>query len=241
MKKTLSFFLAVVFCFSLLIPSAFAAESSLEQELANVINLADYPADPNDTDVYLITLMEKGYNGTGFDSSSGIYVYLYNPSKRIFNSSTALNTMSFAKDFASDGSPCDFEKYRLGLIESARDGVFIKAKVEAKASELVINSEGARHYAVSEIELFEDGHYNTNAQAYKCGYDFAFTGSGENLKCKRTSFLVINLDVKSTSYITGDSALGQNYSNMISSVYFSVPKAIELKYGKLFLHEWSGT
>ncbi len=233
-KKILSFFLAVLFCFSFLIPSVFAAESAIEQELKNVINFADYPANSNDTGVYLITLMEDGYNGTGYDSSSGIYVYLYNPSKKAFNSSTELNKMTFAKDFQSDGSPCDFEKYSLTLIESARDGVLIKAKVKAAASELVIKSSGVRHYAVSEIELFEDGHYNTNAQAYTCGYDFAFTGSGEDLKCERTSFLTIELDVKTTSYLTGDSALGQNYSNMISSVYFSVPKAIEAKYGKLY-------
>ena len=237
-KKILSFFLAVLFCFSLLIPSAFAAESSLEQELKNVIDFSDYPANSKDTGVYLITLMEDGYNGTGYDSSSGIYVYLYNPSKKAFKSSTDLNKMTFAKNLQSDGSPCDFEKYSLTLIESAKDGVLIKAKVEAAASELVIKSSGVRHYAVSEIELFEDGHYNTNAQAYKCGYDFAFTGSGEDLKCERTSFLTIELDVKSTSYITGDSLKGKNYSNVISSVYFSVPKAIEAKYGKLYLIDY---
>ena len=233
-KKILSFFLAVLFCFSLLIPSAFAAEkSAIEQELENVISFADYPANSSDTGVYLITLMEDGYNGTGYDSSSGIYVYLYNPSKKAFNSSSDLNKMTFAKNFQLDGSPCDLEKYFLTLIESAKDGVLIKAKVKAAASELVIKSSGVRHYVVSEIELFEDGHYNTNAQAYKCGYDFAFTGSGEDLKCERTSFLTIDLDVKSTSYITGDSAKGINYSNLLYSVYFSVPEAIEAKYGKL--------
>jgi len=226
--------LAVLFCFSLLIPSAFAAESTLEQELKNVISFADYPANSNDTGVYLITLMEDGYNGTGYDSSSGIYVYLYNPSKKAFNSSTDLNKMTFAKNFQSDGSPCDFEKYSLTLIESAKDGVLIKAKVKAAASELVIKSSGVRHYAVSEIELFEDGHYNTNAQAYTCGYDFAFTGSGEDLKCERTSFLTIELDVRPTSHIVKDKTEDNNYANLISSVYFSVPKAIEAKYGKLY-------
>ena len=61
-KKILSLFFAVLFCFSLLVPSVFAAESAIEQELSNVINLSDYPANSSDTGVYLITLMEKGYN-----------------------------------------------------------------------------------------------------------------------------------------------------------------------------------
>ncbi len=235
LKKILSFFLAILFCFSLLIPSAFAAEeSAIEQELKNVISFADYPANPKDTGVYLITLMEKGYNGTDFESSSGVYVYLYNPSKKKFGSSTDLNKIVFAGELQSNGMPGDFDSYYLELIESAKDGVLIKAKVKAKASELVIKSSDIRHYAVSEIELFEDGHYNTNAQAYTCGYDFAFTGSGEDLKCERTSFLTITLNVKNTSYITGDSARDGYFSNMITSVYFSVPNDIEEKYGKLY-------
>ena len=234
-KKILSFFLAVLCCFSFLIPSAFAAEkSAIEQELENVIDLADYPANAKDTGVYLITLMEKGYNGSGYDSDAGIYVYLYNPSKKEVGNSHVLNQISFASKLDAEGMPINPVKKDLLLIEGAKDGVLLKFKVAAKPSELVINTSDVRHYAVSEIELFEDGHYNTNAQAYTCGYDFAFTGSGEALLCERTSFLTIELDVKSTSYITGDSALGQNYSNMISSVYFSVPKAIEAKYGNLY-------
>ena len=79
-------------------------------------NLSDYPANSTDTDVYLITLMEKGFNGTTYDSDAGIYVYFYNPSRKVFNSSSKLNKMSFASKLQTDDLPSDFNKYSLVFV-----------------------------------------------------------------------------------------------------------------------------
>ena len=222
-----------------------AAEKSIEdmiyEEVIQLVDIKDYPADPTDTEIYLLSLVEHGYTKDGWASDNALYLYLYNPScKEISNSE--LNTVQMASSWDEDGKPNGFRKYSLCVEGSALNGLYIRAKVGVSAKTVARVANSKRLYGITEFELLEDSSYSainaTDATAYEVGYSYAFSGYGDSITCERTSYLTITLNVEHTSYLTGDSALGIGYSNQVSSVYFSVPREIEEKYGALYNIEY---
>lgn len=243
MKRILALVIALL-AVILTIPVS-AAEKSIEdmiyEEVIQLVDIKDYPADPTDTEIYLLSLVEHGYTKDGWASDNALYLYLYNPScKEISNSE--LNTVQMASSWDEDDKPNGFRKYSLCVEGSALNGLYIRAKVGVSAKTVATVANSKRLYGITEFELLEDSSYSaineTDATAYEVGYSYAFSGCGDSITCERTSYLTITLNVGHTSYLTGDSALGIGYSNQVSSVYFSVPKEIEKKYGALYNIEY---
>ena len=241
MKKIISVFLVVVTLFALCIP-AFAADEQKTLESTTVIedltnskyNLDDYPVDKNDDNLYLITVMEYGYKTDNY----GLYIYIYNPScSEVYNSE--FNKLQLALSYDSTGKPITWSKYNLLIKDVSADNRFVKIKV--KNSSLIEPNilDGTRIYWISGFEmqnvssdvgLNESG----NVRDYDVSYAFSFTGKGSSISCYREDFFTLKLDAHQTSYLTGDSAKGEGYSNQINSVYFSIPQSVEEEYGDLF-------
>ena len=241
MKKILSLLLVVLTLVTAVIP-AMAADTSItdivKNEVSNLVDISNYKEDETNGEIYLISVVETGYSNTGFSDTSGLYLYFFNPSKKIITSSV-LNSVNIATTYDSDGKPTAFKKHSLNLnLDGAisTNDLFIRANVVTKAQNLAVTVSGKRCYGITEFELYEDSQYN--AQAYNVSYIYKFSGYGDSLKCTREDFLTIELNVHQTSYLTGSSTLENTgdtiYSNQLNSVYFSIPQAIENKYGELY-------
>ena len=239
MKKTMAVLIALITVLLSFPISTSAAQTNIEEiilsEIQQLVDMDDYPKNTADKGVYLLTLVEHGYTQDGFVDGNTLYFYLYNPSCKDI-SSTGLNYVQMAVGWDEKGMPSRFGKYGLVIEGAALDGLYIRAKLKVKAKSLANISGGVRRYGVTEIELQEDAAYD--AESYSVGYSFAFKGYGNTLTCERSSYLTLKLDVGHTSYLTGDSVLGKGYSNQVSSVYFSVPREIEEKYGALYNIEY---
>ena len=241
MKKILSFLLVLITLAFCTVP-IYAAERNIgdivKDEVSQLVDISDYKANNTIGEIFLISVVETDFTSNGFSDSSELYLYFYNPSKKKINSSV-LNSVSIATSYDLDGNPISFKKYNLNLnLDGAKstNDLFIRASVVAKAKDIAVVRSGKRYYGITEFELYEDSQYN--AQAYNVSYIYKFSGYGSNLKCVREDFLTLELNVHQTSYLTGSSTIentsGVMYSNQINSVYFSIPKNIENKYGKLY-------
>lgn len=211
-----------------------AASASLSdiilEEVIQLVDIKEFGYNSMDTNVYLIGVMEAGYSEKGFSDDSALYVYLYNPSRKDLAKSN-LGTISIATKYDADGKPVDFKKYPLSIEGSTGSGLYTRAKVSVSARELAHIRDGARWYGVTEIEYLDSVTHNMNVTP--AGAVYKFSGYGEDLKCECENFVTIELDVRSTSYLTGD-APQAGYSNQVASVYFSIPQEFEEKYGKLY-------
>lgn len=237
MKRFLAVLIALITL--LFVVPVSAAEESFEDiiynEIISAVDIKNYPAVSTDSEIYLLRLMETGYGKNGFESGNALYLYLYNPSRKTITASE-LNGVQMATAWDEEGMPTSFVKYGLTIEGTALNGLYIRAKVNvsAKTAGKLVN--GVRRYGITEFELHETGKYN--AKAYKEGYIYEFSGYGDSLKCTKTDFLTLTLDVHQTSYLTGSSTKPTvdiwSYSNQLNSVYFSIPNSIESKYGSLF-------
>ena len=212
-------------------------ESAIFEEVNKLVDIEKYPVNPNDDGIYLLSLVEHGYTKGVWSSENALYLYFYNPSKKPIKE-TGLNTVQMADGWKEGNVPTSFRKYGIKVEGAALDGLYIRAKVNVPATSIVRMNNGDRIYGITEFELLEDAQIGianaTNAQSYAVGYVYSFSGSGETLSCELTSYLTLTLNVGTTSYLTGDSAKGVGYSNQVSSVYFSIPRELEKKYGSLY-------
>lgn len=236
MKKILSIILVIITLVALAVPIVATetisgvdiTKSSVTEDLETIYNLSDYKADSTDNGIYLITAMEYGF-GT---SDHTLYLYFFNPSKKPVVGSD-FNKITVATACESDGKPTSYNKCSISVCSISTDKLFIKCKLNSGAK-FYYSFGGARHYSIGEVELYGTAEDVDGVKSYECGYTFSFSGSGNSLSCNRTDELTIKLDVHQTSYLTGDSAKGEGYSNQINSVYFSIPQAIEAEYGNLY-------
>ncbi len=210
-------------------------EDIIYDEIIQAVDIKNYPALLTDSEIYLLRLMETGYGEKGFESGSALYLYLYNPSCKEITASE-LNSVQMATAWDDEGMPTDFKKYGLTIEGSALNGLYIRAKVNVSAKTLATLVDGTRRYGITEFELHENGKYN--AKAYEEGYIYEFSGYGDSLKCTKTDFLTLTLDVHQTSYIfdgkSKPSVMAIDYQNQLNSVYFSVPQKVEEAYGNLY-------
>lgn len=241
MKKVIAVLIAalsILFCFPVsAVENDLSLESAIFEEVNKLVDIEKYPVNPNDDGIYLLSLVEHGYTKGVWSSENALYLYFYNPSKKPIKE-TGLNTVQMADGWKEGNVPTSFRKYGIKVEGAALDGLYIRAKVNVPATSIVRMNNGDRIYGITEFELLEDAQIDianaTNAQSYAVGYVYSFSGSGETLSCELTSFLNLTLKVGRTSYLSGNSALGVGYSNQASSVYFSIPREIEEKYGLLY-------
>ena len=207
-----------------------AAEKSIEdmiyEEVIQLVDIKDYPADPTDTEIYLLSLVEHGYTKDGWASDNALYLYLYNPScKEISNSE--LNTVQMASSWDEDGKPNGFRKYSLCVEGSALNGLYIRAKVGVSAKTVARVANSKRLYGITEFELLEDSSYSainaTDATAYEVGYSYAFSGYGDSITCERTSYQgVINYGLFYDKDMLDETITNAKYIQPVTSADFVV-------------------
>lgn len=245
----LLFVLAVITVFSTVyVPSVYALTDNKQKfEQTNVLddlksdknfNLSNYLKYVTIKDyVEIINFVEFGYSENKYNVNDfGLYIYLYNPNGYDIKDN-GQNKVQISTKKSSLSGYYFYKKYNITLL-SSYDDLFYKFRIE-DASEIFRDLSSERSYSISGIELNIGG---ANAQDFNIGGEWVYTGYANGygdyekkpLTCKKAkNDFVIELDVRSTNYLTQSSSKGELYRNNISSVYFSVPNKILKDYGNL--------
>ena len=244
-----------------MIPTSFAtdaAHSRVWQDLAAMEfdgeswDVRDYPADPSDTDVYVVAVDEVGFRKNGELSGYAFFLYLYNPSGKVFNFTNGYNKVQMAVAWDADGTPTEFEKFDLQCVSSSDEAgynnVFLKLAVVDHASSVdgltmkqrLNKSKSRRVYDISGVELsIPDG--TITDYAYGCsvtvrGYDVG-CGEGNEVSTKEITYVpstTLTLDVQHAYWRTQTSPKGVNHKHQINSAYFTVPGEVWEQYKELY-------
>ncbi len=237
MKRIFAAFLAVLCVLTTFLLPISASEGAMGdaiyKELRELVTVENYLPNANDSNIYLLSLVETGYGENGFEKDNAIYLYFYNPSRKLITSSV-MNTVQMASEWDSDGYPTEYKKYSLLVQGTASNGLFIRAKIDKSAEELVTLADSKRKYGISGFELYETGNYN--AEEYIVGYTYEFSGYGDSLKCTKQDFITLRLNVNQVNYISPTGEDGKY--NQINSVYFTIPKELEEDFGDLYSVEY---
>ena len=203
-------------------------------------DLSEYHRDESADFVSIIDFTEYGYDVNGDQTYYGLYIYLYNPSGRKLETSGNYIEMSFNH---KESGETRYLKYPLRIMSVSRDSsnanVFYKLFVN-NSQAIGENIGKYRTYSLSAIELKYADSSSFNAKSYKLGGAYSFSGYMENfgaenlkLSCSYTNIEVIDVELRSASWFTDTSDLGEDYRYEVSSVYFNIPNYFVEKYGNL--------
>ncbi len=211
---------------------------------------SNYPENKEADYISVLSFLEYGYAENGDQSNYGIYIYIYNPSKKnILNSTKNKIQIAGVTDKNSSGT---YHKYELDELSRYNGGLYIKYKISnlkpASAPKILYDcvKPSERIYKVSGIELQESGKYN--ATDFPVSGTYAYTGyqkgyaynlsAKSSLNCNQENLTTIKLDLHHTTYRTLTSSAGLDHQNEIMSVYFAVPKELYDQYE--YLHSVQG-
>lgn len=236
--------------------SAFDETNVLEDLMSSSVNgvkfdYRDYPANDKGA-VQLLSVVEYCYSEVPSKRKDyGLYIYVYNPARIRFDSTSAQNQIQLATAYNAENVPTSYEKFALKFCNKSANefaNLFWKFKVVDRRSvydnKKIVDrvDSAARQYDISGFELKEQG--ARNAVDYKVGGTYTFTGfargCGANqsdistLDCKinRLETIVID-DLQHGVFRTDTSSLGKNHQNQLDSVFFTVPERFFTEYGKL--------
>lgn len=212
-------------------------------------NLNKYPC-RKDGYMQIINFVEYRYScRSNMQNDYELYIYVYNPRQIDINIDSYQNKIQMAVAYNQDGTPSQFEKFRLKFCSTIESGeykyLFYKFKIidrEIDGTYFADRVDSAkRRYDVSGIEIIARG--ASNATEYTVGGIYFFTGFakgyGENinsestLKSNVTNIETLRLEINQTNFRTNLSNRGVNHYNEVNSVYFAVPKRIFDEYGHL--------
>ena len=206
-------------------------------------DLADYPYDEK-VKPQIIGLVEYCYSYyESRQSNYGLYVYVYNPQGRAFDTNTERNKISLAY-----GDNASYNKYTLKYLNCSvakgAEGLFYKYKINLTQFEraLILNGvkQTERIYKVAGLELSVRNEVTDYAvaQTYKySGYSKGyapFEGAESTLSCVVDGIdKYLQLNAHST-YWRPSGTNGNAYSrDTLHSVYFSVPNYLIEEYGEM--------
>ncbi len=193
----------------------------------------------------MLKFLEFGFDYGGNQSDYGLYIYVWNPTGKPLNTDSVLNKITMQSRSIANVEQSDWRKLPLEFLDYSTDTgyehVFYKFRVKKSAAKYLLQnvSRDLRVYEISEIELHHTG--NTNANSFKIGGRFTFTGfqpyhnslrnAVNTLYCSATDRTTIAIDIHPTTWKTDTSAKGIGYANELFSVYFSIPNDIIRDYG----------
>ena len=219
-------------------------------------NVEDYPFDiTGRSKLSVITFVEWCYSTRREKRNDfAMYIYVYNPQGIDIDTASTLNKVQIAVDYdkypiTAESKPTEYEKFNLVYCnqstKSGYEGLFYKFRIiDHKTGYLTIQervNSHQRRYDVSGIELLQNGKYT--ADEYGVNTIYTFTGFSEgygpdiaasstlkgNVQCLET----VSLNVNHTYWRSKTSSKGAGYQNQLDTVYFSVPKRLIEKYGRL--------
>lgn len=207
----------------------------------NAFNADDYPANAEGTPV-ILSFVEYCYSYYYDDRDNyALYVYIYNPAQLQVEVSEK-NSITF-----SCGTANDWEWYSMDLLSASSDRLFLKFRVMLTDSELEtifgrLDSD-SRVYDISEVELFTGG---SNAVAFSMERKYTYTGYAKGYGMDDTAESTLSCTVEggtetielaahSTTWRPDGAKPGTDgtVQNSITSLYFAVPKAFDMKYDYL--------
>ena len=207
----------------------------------NAFNADDYPANAEGTPV-ILSFVEYCYSYYYDDRDNyALYVYIYNPAQLQVEVSEK-NSITF-----SCGNANAWEWYSMNLLSASSDRLFLKFRVVLTGSELEtifgrLDSD-SRVYDISEVELFTGG---SNAVAFSMERKYTYTGYAKGYGMDDTAESTLSCTVEggtetvelaahSTTWRPDGAKPGTDgtVQNSITSLYFAVPKAFDMKYDYL--------
>lgn len=144
MKKRIVAALMLLAMLVAMIPTAFAADETAQSVVLRDLksmtfdgepwSIEDYPVKTSDVGCYCIAVDEVGFRKDGNLNNYAFYIYVYNPSGQEIVSTSASNRVQMAVAWNDDGSPSEYEKFKMTLIsvssEAGYENVFYKFRVE---------------------------------------------------------------------------------------------------------------
>ncbi|MBE6660572.1 MAG: hypothetical protein E7605_04125 [Ruminococcaceae bacterium] len=246
-----------------MIPSAFAADETAQSVVLRDLksmtfdgepwSIEDYPVKTSDVGCYCIAVDEVGFRKDGNLNNYAFYIYVYNPSGQEIVSTSASNRVQMAVAWNDDGSPSEYEKFKMTLIsvssEAGYENVFYKFRVEDRVciydgltmKQRLLQNKSRREYDVSGFELLMKQSNEIKDHAVGCnvivrGYD-AGCGDGNAESTKEIRYVAqqtLTLEVQQAYWRTQSSSKGVNHKHQINSAYFSIPNEVWDQYKELY-------
>ena len=249
--KILCFVFTLIFICGVIPFSAFAAKISNPMDNTYVVddlnkmgvNLKNYPKDPSATFVSVMYFQEYGFDANGDQRFYGLYVYLYNPSGKQVSLDGNYLQMAYID---AKGEVTKYVKYALTCksvsVDQSDSCLFYKFKVEATSGIGREIPKGCREYRLSGIELKDAATGKT--KDYALDQTWIYTGHQLNFGKKETDrdslyvtrkvLETIPIELRSASWFSKTSDLGEDYRYEVSSVYFNIPNYFINEYGDPF-------
>ena len=256
MKKFLSVFLVILilFCSIPFSSSAVTIElygdidnTSVEADLRKMGHkFQDYPKDVTVNYCRFVDFLEYSYEYDGTSENYGLYVYLYNPSGKKIDTSSAIIKMQGLGESNSleDGSGLS----DLNLIycdhstSSGYEYVFYKFKVGGVTNQIYPKvSRDMRHYHIESVSFAYAG--SSEKRVFEIGGRYSFIGympycnksqtSNNTLQQFVTDKTAVDIELHPVTWKTETSEKGAGYNYCMYSVYFAVPNDIIKTYGNV--------
>lgn len=218
-------------------------ESKIEDDLSDLGDLSvEYPIN-KDGSPTLVRMQEYCYTDyAAFMGNYGVYLYVYNPSgKEVLGTRCTVN---MAVNYIM-GSPYEYANVGLRLLDNTNDWTLLKFKVSDEA-ELYNMAKtyagtqgGVRRYDIAGLQLYyKDGGVLDDNGVSKTyiwtGYAAGMNNNAESsLSCDVDTLETLSLDVKHTYYRVHSNEIAYK-TDMLHSVYFSVPNEYLERYGALY-------
>ena len=254
MKKFLSVFLVILilFCSIPFSSSAVTVElygdidnTSVEADLKKMKHsLADYPKDPTATYCRIVDFIEYSYEYDGTSEDYGIYIYLYNPSGKKIDTSSATIKMQGLGESNSLGDGSGLADLNLIYCDhstsSGYEYVFYKFKVGHVTKTIHPKlSRDMRHYHIDSVTFAYSG--TNQKQLFAIGGRYSFIGympycnKSQTLNNTLQQFVsdktAVDIELHPVTWKTQTTDNGYGYCQCMYSVYFAVPNDIINTYG----------
>lgn len=257
LTKIISFFLAIFFVFSTGAVFVSATETVVPEfediENSDVISdlkrmgidITKYQKDLEADHCRMLYFLEYGYDYYASDADYGLYVYVWNPTGKVINTTTGMNSieLQISPTANVDRDGLGFLKYKLELCNYSTlqgyEHVFYKFKVADASGFLKNLNRDLRTYDISGVEIQHSG--NVKPIDYAVGGVYSFDGYmpyhsatkavKNTLHLSAVDRLIIELELNPVSWKTSESIEGPGHLYEMFSVYFSVPNDIIRDYG----------
>lgn len=203
------------------------------------LDLTEFPANAS-SDPAFLRFVEYCYSDDPtLRNNYGIYIYIYNPSRKTFSARDGANGLNVATGYGEDGEPSGYEILPLKFC-AASTGIYSKLFYKFRlvdASKLLANAAakskegGERRYDIAGVYLWEEGQANAEAygisKTYYCsgfakGYA-AESADASTLSCRSVSLETVDFTVYHTYYRMEEEY--KEYTRQdLNSVYFAVPQ-----------------
>ena len=240
MKRILCFIFCVLMLVSVCSLPALAADEpqkSVMEDLSTLyidgkqFNEADYPLDPSDKNMYILTVVEKGFLNTSSSPDFALYIYVYNPSGLLVK-----DKLDNSVQIGVNADCTEYSFYGLRGQSVSADRRFIRFKVESYGTNSIVNlyknqkQANERVYNVACLRLYVD----SGMQRFKTVKTFYFKGFDHNgtLESEKCDMSALDVELYTTNWISPnagtkvDGSAASIYDHYeINSVYFTLPES----------------